>query len=152
MTESKASPYEVRCARCDVSFPVEAKTCMHCGGPTGKPGRFASASEGVFSTGPNNDNNFGTGVLIGQSQPHADPARAPFEPSEGSPFSHGDAFDEEVYADARASGQLGGGIGVSDSASEEEETSVGRSLMNSLGGVIWVVLLVGFSLARSCGD
>jgi len=152
MTESKASPYEVRCARCDVSFPVEAKTCMHCGGPTGKPGRFASASEGVFSTGPNDDDNFGTGVRTGQSQSHTDPARAPFEPSEGSPFSHGDASEEEVDADARASGQLGGGIGGSDSASEEEQTSVGRSLMNSLGGVIWVVLLIGFSLARSCGD
>ena len=152
MTKSEASPYEVRCARCDVSFPVEAKTCMHCGGPTGKPGRFASASEGVFSTGPMNNDNFGTGVLSGDSQSHGDPARTPFEPSEESSLSHGDAFDEEVYADAGANGQLGGGIGGSDSASEEEQTSAGRSLMNSLGGVIWVVLLIGFSLVRSCGD
>jgi len=28
------SPYEVRCARCDVTFPPEAKRCMHCGAPT----------------------------------------------------------------------------------------------------------------------
>ncbi len=30
----KGSPYEVRCLRCDVSFPVETRRCVHCGGPT----------------------------------------------------------------------------------------------------------------------
>jgi hypothetical protein len=30
----KGSPYEVRCPRCDVSFPVETRRCVHCGGPT----------------------------------------------------------------------------------------------------------------------
>lgn len=28
------SPYEVRCHRCDVSFPVETRRCIHCGGAT----------------------------------------------------------------------------------------------------------------------
>lgn len=29
----KSSPYEVRCLRCDVSFPLETRRCIHCGGP-----------------------------------------------------------------------------------------------------------------------
>ncbi|MBW2385920.1 MAG: hypothetical protein JRG92_19985 [Deltaproteobacteria bacterium] len=28
------SPYEVRCSRCQVSFPPDTKRCMHCGGRT----------------------------------------------------------------------------------------------------------------------
>ena len=34
----KSSPYEVRCLRCDVSFPVETKVCLHCGGRTSNAG------------------------------------------------------------------------------------------------------------------
>ena len=30
----QGSPYEVRCSRCDVSFPIETRRCTHCGGPT----------------------------------------------------------------------------------------------------------------------
>ena len=36
----EASPYEVRCARCDVSFPVETRSCLHCGGATGPAGQI----------------------------------------------------------------------------------------------------------------
>jgi hypothetical protein len=28
------SPYEVRCPRCDVSFPPKTRVCIHCGGRT----------------------------------------------------------------------------------------------------------------------
>ncbi len=31
----QVSQYEVRCARCNVSFPPETRVCMHCGGRTG---------------------------------------------------------------------------------------------------------------------
>lgn len=30
-----ATEYEVRCHRCDVSFPLGTKRCFHCGGRTG---------------------------------------------------------------------------------------------------------------------
>ena len=33
----------------------------------------------------------------------------------------------------------------------DEPSSVGRSLIRSLGGFIWVVVLIGFTLARNCG-
>jgi len=32
--------YEVRCPRCDVSFPPETRICVHCGGRVGR-GRIA---------------------------------------------------------------------------------------------------------------
>ena len=32
---AKAKVYEVRCPRCDVSFPPETRRCVHCGGKTG---------------------------------------------------------------------------------------------------------------------
>ena len=34
----------------------------------------------------------------------------------------------------------------------DESESIGQSLFKSLGSVIWVVLLIGFSLVRSCGN
>lgn len=33
----------------------------------------------------------------------------------------------------------------------DEPSSVGRSLIRSLGGLVWVILLIGFTLARNCG-
>lgn len=41
---TQGSPYEVRCPRCDVSFAVETRRCIHCGGPT-------SASDSLPSIG-----------------------------------------------------------------------------------------------------
>ena len=31
--EGPLTPYEVYCFRCRVTFPVEARRCLHCGGP-----------------------------------------------------------------------------------------------------------------------
>jgi hypothetical protein len=33
----------------------------------------------------------------------------------------------------------------------DESPSAGRSLLRSLGGFFWVIVLIGFTLARSCG-
>jgi hypothetical protein len=33
--ESTESPYEVRCERCRVTFPVGTRRCVHCGGRIG---------------------------------------------------------------------------------------------------------------------
>jgi len=50
-----ASPYEVNCARCRVSFPVGTRTCIHCGQPirrlgpepVGAPRSLASDDEAL---------------------------------------------------------------------------------------------------------
>ena len=53
VSRGKASPYEVRCPRCDVSFPVETTTCIHCGGPTGEAAELFVADDGMdYGTGP----------------------------------------------------------------------------------------------------
>jgi hypothetical protein len=46
----KGSPYEVRCLRCDVSFPVETRRCIHCGGPTSASATPATIA--IESTNP----------------------------------------------------------------------------------------------------
>jgi hypothetical protein len=33
----------------------------------------------------------------------------------------------------------------------DEPSSVGRSLIRGLGGFVWVIVLIGFTLARNCG-
>jgi hypothetical protein len=35
---------------------------------------------------------------------------------------------------------------------EDQPSSLVRSLFRSLGGIVWILLLIGFSLARSCGE
>ena len=42
--EGAQSAYEVYCFRCRVTFPVEARQCLHCGGPLfGRDERATSA-------------------------------------------------------------------------------------------------------------
>ena len=44
----ETSAYEVRCPRCDVTFPVGTPRCIHCGGPTG-PGEAPGLRAGMRS-------------------------------------------------------------------------------------------------------
>lgn len=53
--QSAGSPYEVRCPRCNVSFPIGTRRCIHCGGPTAAPaaGVVPTIETGSFErTGP----------------------------------------------------------------------------------------------------
>ena len=45
------TPYEVYCFRCRVTFPAEARTCLHCGGKLYAPGERPVASDPT-SPGP----------------------------------------------------------------------------------------------------
>jgi hypothetical protein len=132
---SKPPAYEVRCPRCDVSFPAETRTCFHCGGPTGPPSFFGSdafeaslASSDYGTSGPT------TAEAYGSMRD-----KMPIEPSGESPFSLGGGFEDD-----RANER--------ELEAEAPERSILGSLVQSLGGIIWVLLLIGFSLARSCSD
>jgi hypothetical protein len=48
MKTRQTSPYEILCPRCNVTFPVGSRHCIHCGGPLGR-GRslFAAAQAGA---------------------------------------------------------------------------------------------------------
>ncbi len=106
--ESPTKIYEVRCPRCDVSFPVETRRCTHCGGPTGRADQILT----IDSIGA-------TGEM---------PVEIFVEPTSAMP-----ELDEH-------------GLEVA-----EEPKSPVRSLIRSLGGFVWVIVLIGFTLARNCG-
>jgi len=40
---SSATPFEIRCENCNVSFPVKTKSCLHCGAPLGTRFSWAPA-------------------------------------------------------------------------------------------------------------
>jgi hypothetical protein len=42
--EGARTPYEVYCFHCHVTFPAEARRCLHCGGPLVGPGERAGAA------------------------------------------------------------------------------------------------------------
>ena len=100
--------YEVRCPRCDVSFPVETRKCVHCGGQTESPDRVA--------------------ILESLVQASAGPT---------------DEFPDPMHA---IPDQKERELDTSD-----EPSSLGRTLIRSLGGLVWVIVLIGFTLARNCG-
>ena len=45
--EGAQTPYEVYCFRCRVTFPVEARRCLHCGGRLFGRGERAAATAEV---------------------------------------------------------------------------------------------------------
>ena len=42
--EGARTPYEVYCFHCRVTFPAEARRCVHCGGPLFAAGERAAAA------------------------------------------------------------------------------------------------------------
>ena len=101
MPRGHSSAYEVRCPRCDVSFPPETRKCVHCGGRTGRQAAAPLVEQWI--------------------EPEPDPFFS-MQPTAGE-----------------------GGEG------ETESSSLPRTLLRSLGTLIWVGLLIAFTLARNCG-
>ena len=50
--EGARTPYEVYCFHCRVTFPAEARRCLHCGGPLFGPGERAGAAAPAARAGP----------------------------------------------------------------------------------------------------
>ena len=104
---STSSPYEARCPRCDVTFPIETRTCFHCGGAIGRRDQVRPL-ESILESG--------------------------FETEAESPDPiefRADPLEAEIEM-------------------PDEPSSVGRSLIRSLGGLVWVIVLIAFTIARSC--
>ena len=116
MPRGPSSPYEVRCPRCDVSFPPQTRKCIHCGGRTAK-----QAAAPLIQQWSEAD-----------AQRSISQSPAPIEP-EPDPF-----FTMQPTASEGAEGEI-------------EPSSLPRTLLRSLGTLIWVGLLIAFTLARNCG-
>lgn len=125
MIRRESTPYEVRCPRCDVSFPVETRRCIHCGGPTSAAGAPAPVVVDTKGTPP----------WIRTS-----------EEGGGSPG----AFDDAGSAGAAS----GPGAGREDRVEvpEEQPSSLASTLLRTFGSLFWVIALVAFSILRSCGE
>jgi hypothetical protein len=89
-----------------VTFPVETRTCIHCGGPTSASGGHAALDLEMQPIG-----------LDPVAVPPSRTGPTPVEPEE-------DAGTSSIF----------------------------RSILNSLGAVVWIALFVIFSLARQCGE
>jgi hypothetical protein len=127
---SERAHYEVRCPHCDVSFPVETRTCIHCGGKTVAASEAPSVSMGALP------------VFEFDSD---------FDRSDESPlaFPAGEStgeFDSMQPATASSERLEGGEV-------DSEAPSVGRSILGSVGSLVWIALLIAFSLSsRMCGE
>lgn len=124
-TTSEGVPaYEVRCPRCDVSFPIETRTCIHCGGSTGPAARSVATTQLEDALAE-------LGIETRESDDGYSIEEHAFPTGSGSPS--GESANE---------GPL-----VQDDAGPR----LGRSLLRSMPSLIWFVLLIAFYLARSCG-
>ena len=114
---------------------MEQKTCVHCGGPTSAPGSIPMA----FSTTTASD---ATGM-----EPMRAPEPLPAWGPEGG-VSDGPAGLGGFGSDASE--------GRAEAAHEVEveapPQSPMRRMMNSLGGLVWILIVVLYSLAQSCGE
>ena len=126
---SPLPPYEVRCPRCDVTFPIQTRVCVHCGGRTAATSeRFLAPTSAEFEI------------------PDDSMGRAPttVEPVDETPFIFGSPGDLGSPGDTESGSDE---FGVER---EAQPPGFARTLMRNVGGLIWVLLLIGFSIARSC--
>lgn len=107
------SEYEVRCPRCDVSFPTGTKKCLHCGGATGP------------SLGPR-----GRIKIVERA-----PGRAAAEAPDPDRFELAQEFRAEPI-----------------DGEPEEEQPQRSGMLRALATVVWILIAIGISFARSCSE
>jgi len=124
------SRYEVRCPRCDVSFPVGTRRCIHCGGRTGPSAAGPSRASGTsFALRP-----MGTAASSAAGvQPPAAGEGIRFGPSG---ISSGSAGAES--------------LAVVDDDDEQESAAARPSVLRAVSTLVWVALALALSLSRSC--
>lgn len=125
---SHRSPFEVRCPRCNVTFPVETRKCLHCGGATA-PSSHSLVSADSDSVAFDIRRVDQERLLSGRADPIAPEPDSPFSVTTAAGDGHVEEFDPP-----------------------EASTSPLRTIFRSLGGLIWIILLIAFSLARDCGE
>jgi len=128
--KAAGSPFESRCLRCDVSFPIETRKCMHCGGPTTR-GDELSAPDPIVSSAYEPISELGS---------HSPDPRSILS----APGSTEQKSDSLFQLPDFSSGDR-------EAQSPDEPTSIGRSLIQGLGGFVWIIVLIGFTLVRNCG-
>jgi hypothetical protein len=130
------SHFEVRCPRCDVSFPVETRTCMHCGGPTSPEGQAISARP-IFGF----DSGFDSALSTDST------------PTDEALVQSGDDPSFDYSQAGMPPGSTPESAALDHRDIDSETPNVGRSILGSMGSLIWILMLVAFSLSgRVCGE
>jgi len=125
--KSSASIFEVRCAHCDVTFPVETRRCIHCGRAIHRRDQLGVLTSIADSGTESGWESGWSGRESGGESDLETGARSP------KPI---DVMSNQVEQEGEV---------------PDEPASIGRSIIRSLGGFIWVIVLIGFTLARNCG-
>jgi hypothetical protein len=122
MSKNQESFYEIRCDRCNVSFPPETKVCFHCGERLG-PRRQ------VLDSAPTLEEAF-------KHLMPADPTSKNSDPNllNASRVSPGVAYES-------------GPIAGQEQEQEQEPRSTKARL---LGNFVWIALAVVFTVYRAC--
>lgn len=152
MRSDRAS-FEVRCPHCDVSFPVETRTCVHCGGktvPSTGATEFAIGALPVFDFDSTlHDEHEPEHARSMSPQPATSPQPAMSPQPTMSPQSAVKPRPEAKHPSAAnsASGRL------EEVDDDSEAPSMGRSILGSMGSLIWIAMLIAFSLSgKVCGE
>jgi hypothetical protein len=120
------APFETRCPRCKVSFPIETRRCVHCGGATEVPPRGAAAAPA-----PPAGSRPGSGRLRARVQAQAQ--RVPAPPPQ----------TQRVPAPSAR-------LPLPTPQDEDDDELPGRSGFTRGAGLVWVVLAIAASLYRAC--
>ena len=138
---SGTTDFQVHCPSCDVTFAIGTRNCIHCGGPTlrsgRQPGKLFGRKSRLLATGSVDLNSEWDGETAfpaladeTQTEPVAGMAGqfAPLDPLD--PLNP-----------------------LNDGEQDSEEAGPGRSILRSFGSLIWIALLIAFSLSgRACGE
>jgi hypothetical protein len=132
---SEPPHFEVYCRSCDVTFPVGTRHCIHCGGATTQGGsRGGSLPDGLSGFGP-----------VGSKD---------FDPEWGNATPFPALTEEQAEAEAESIFAMDGQLAPFDPVEQaSEQPASGRRFLRSLGSLVWIALLIAFSLYRgTCGD
>ena len=128
MIRRQGSPYEVRCHRCDVSFPVGTRRCIHCSGATAASDVPLPAAIETGATSP--------WIRTGG-------ASSPDSGAAGGVGASGETIATGAPGPVGADGL---------EIPEEAAPSLGATLLRTFGSLFWVIALIAFSILRSCGE
>lgn len=106
---SERAQFEVWCPRCNVSFPIGTRRCLHCGGATVPPNAI-----------------------------HEETATIDFVGNAAGPS----IFEQRDELTMRPE----------ELEENRGERGLGKSILGSLGSLLWIALFIAISLAnRTCG-
>lgn len=151
--------FEVQCRRCDVTFAAGTKRCLHCSGKTSPSSAARTYSQGLdVGVGSASAAEIESAYGTIEAPPNASPASASGPSLSGGTSFDGSSFDEHAFGgEDEFDDDFGDGFGetLGEASPRESEPAQGplKSILGSMGSLIWVAMLIAFSMtSRTCGE